>query len=422
MYDAIVVGARCAGSPTAMLLARMGHRVLLVDRAAFPSDTVSTHVIATPGLAHLKKWGLYERILATNCPEIERRTLDVGDFPLTGAIPRVDGLPSPVCARRTVLDKILVDAAAEAGAEVREAVSVQEILIKDDRVAGIRGRDRNGALCSELARIVIGADGKHSCVAQAAAAPFYKEVPPLMCWYYSYWAGIQDGPPTSGHYTRNHRKMLVFPTNDSLTMVLVGWPHGEFPRVRRNIEHEYRVAADMLSPELGEWLGARERVERFFGMADLPNFFRRPYGPGWALVGDAGHHKDPVVAHGISNAFRDAGLIAEAIHAGLCGERPMEDALAEYETRRNDAAFPWYEQTVRSASFTPPSDDELRLRAALRDGEQSDIDLYMSVRAGAVPRAQLHNPETLARIFRKSERRMGPTAVSASDVGAGRQA
>src|SRR6266540_6881830 len=118
-YDAIVVGARCAGSPTAMLLARQGHRVLLVDRATFPSDTVSTHGITYRGLVKAKQWGLYDRIRASNCPEVVRRTVDMGDFPLTGNIMKRDGLPGVICPRRTVLDKILVNAAAEAGAEVR---------------------------------------------------------------------------------------------------------------------------------------------------------------------------------------------------------------------------------------------------------------------------------------------------------------
>jgi 2-polyprenyl-6-methoxyphenol hydroxylase-like FAD-dependent oxidoreductase len=399
MYDAIVVGARCAGAPTAMLLARQGHRVLLVDRATFPSDTISTHGVSHRGLVKLKEWGLYDRIRATNCPEVIRRTVDIGDFPLTGDVDKRGGLPSLICPRRTVLDTLLVDAAAAAGAEVREGFAVREVLAEDGRVTGIAGAAGGGPVYTERATVVIGADGKHSLVARAVGSPTYKEVPPLMCWYYSYWTDLQDNPHGFGGYTRDRRKCLSIPTNDGLTCLLVGWPHEDFPRVRADLEREYHAAVRTVSPMLADLLPASRRVERYIGMADLPNFFRKPSGRGWALVGDAGYHKDPVAAHGIADAFRDAGLLAEAVHAGLAGDQPMDEALAGYEQQRNADAFPRYEQNCRSASFEPPPDDELRLRAALRGGDQSDIDLYLSARSSIVPREAFFNPENLARIF-----------------------
>jgi flavin-dependent dehydrogenase len=407
MYDAIVVGARCAGSPTAMLLARRGHRVLLVDRATFPSDTVSTHGITHRGLVKVKQWGLYDQVRATNCPEVVRRTVDMGDFPLTGNIRKNDGLPGVFCPRRTVLDKVLVDAAAEAGAEVREGFSVREVLADGDCVIGIAGTTEGGAVHTERARVVIGADGKHSLVARAVGSPTYKEVPPLLCWYYSYWTDLQDNPHGFGTYTHSRRKALAIPTNDGLTCVLVGWPHEEFQRVRGDLEREYRAAVRTLSPMLADILESSRRVERYYGMADLPNFFRKPHGPGWALVGDAGYHKDPVAAHGIADAFRDADLLAQAVHAGLAGDEPMAEALAGYERRRNEAAFPLYEQNCRSASFTPPPDEELRLRAALRGGDQADVDHYYSARSGTVPRESFFHPENIARIL-AGGRRPGP--------------
>ena len=182
MYDAIVVGARCAGAPTAMLLARQGHRVLLVDRATFPSDTVSTHNILYRGLVKLHEWGLYERIVATGCPEFSRRTRDDGDFPLTGYIPRSkEGLAYAMCPRRIVLDKILVDAAVEAGVELREQFSVRQLRFDGDRVIGLTGTTRGGQSYAEAARIVIGADGRNSFVASTVRAPKYKEIPPIAC-------------------------------------------------------------------------------------------------------------------------------------------------------------------------------------------------------------------------------------------------
>jgi len=159
-YDAIVVGARCAGSPSAMLLARKGYKVLLVDKATFPSDTISTHLIHPPGVAALKRWGLLNRLVATGCPPIHTYAFDFGPFTITGS-PGTDEAPVSYGPRRTVLDKLLVDAAAEAGAEIREGFSVSEILFEDGRVVGIRGRDGQGAEVTEKARIVTGADTQH---------------------------------------------------------------------------------------------------------------------------------------------------------------------------------------------------------------------------------------------------------------------
>src|SRR5688572_26844005 len=162
MYDAIVVGARCAGSPTAMLLARRGYRVLLVDKARFPSDTVSTHVIWPHGAEALDRWGLLQRLAVTGCPPVARRMIfDVGPFALKGGVTNANQGRGGFCPRRTVLDKILVDAAVESGAELRENLTVEELLWSDGQVAGIRARTTGGEKIDERARIVIGADGVH---------------------------------------------------------------------------------------------------------------------------------------------------------------------------------------------------------------------------------------------------------------------
>jgi flavin-dependent dehydrogenase len=183
MYDAIVVGARCAGSPTAMLLARKGYRVLLVDRASFPSDTMSSHFIHPPGIAQLKRWGLLEQVAASNCPPFYNMTFDLGPFALIGSPPPADGVAEHYCPRRTVLDKILVDAVVEAGGELREGFLVQEILMEGDRVTGIRGRAAGGTMVTEEARVVIGADGMRSLLARTVQAPEYNAKPTLTCAY-----------------------------------------------------------------------------------------------------------------------------------------------------------------------------------------------------------------------------------------------
>src|SRR5262245_55405825 len=188
-YDAIVVGARCAGSPTAMLLARKGYKVLAVDKATFPSDTISTHLIHPPGVAALKRWGVLERVIATGCPPIDTYAFDFGPFTISGSPGSMDS-PVAYAPRRTVLDKILVDAASEAGAEVREGFTVEEILVEDGHVAGIRGRSKGGQPVTDPARIVVGADGLHSFVAKAVLPEQYRDKPRILAAYYTYWSGL----------------------------------------------------------------------------------------------------------------------------------------------------------------------------------------------------------------------------------------
>ena len=160
MYDVIVVGARCAGAPTAMLLARRGYRVLLADRATFPSDTLSTHFIKPPGVAMLRRWGLLDQVIASGCPPVPRFRFDYGPVVLAGSPPPLGGGAESYAPRRTILDTILVEAAAQAGAEVRPAFTVDGMLTEDQAVVGIRGHARGGAAVTERARLVVGADGR----------------------------------------------------------------------------------------------------------------------------------------------------------------------------------------------------------------------------------------------------------------------
>ncbi|MGH2604474.1 MAG: NAD(P)/FAD-dependent oxidoreductase, partial [Dehalococcoidia bacterium] len=333
MYDVIVVGARVAGAPTALLLARAGHRVLLVDRDTFPSDTLSTHYIHQPGVASLKRWGVLDRVLATGVPPIREAVLDFGPVTLTGWGPAVDGEAWAYCPRRTLLDKILLDAAAAAGAEVRQGFSIQELVWDGDRVAGIRGRSRSGATVTEQSRVVVGADGMRSLVARAVQAPAYNEKPPLTCYYYSYFSEV-DLPNMAYLASRDGVIVFAAPTNDGLTVLVAGLRNAEFHAYRSDIEGAFNRTLALV-PGLAERAAAARREERWMGTADIPNFFRKPYGPGWALVGDAGYHKDPVTGYGITDAFRDAELLARAVVAGLGGVEPMRDALATYQARRD---------------------------------------------------------------------------------------
>jgi flavin-dependent dehydrogenase len=378
MYDAIVVGARCAGSPTAMLLARRGYRVLLVDRARFPSDTMSTHYIHHHGVSRLERWGLLDRLKASGCPPIRRFTIDFDEHALSGIPPPVDGIDSGYCPRRFVLDKILVDAAVGAGAELREKFIVEDLVFDGDRVAGIRGR--GGAV--ERARIVIGADGLHSRVARAVQAREYHVRPSLECAYYTYWSGV----PVSGFeiYRANRRMVFASPTHDGLVCIGVAWPHAEWRTYKASCEANYLATIDRAGG-LAARVRAGRREERFVGTATLPNYYRRSFGPGWALVGDAGFHKDPTTASGISDAFRDAELLAEAVDDGFSGRRDPADALADYERRRDRASLPLYQLYTAHISSLEPLPPEFAEYIRAIAGNQPAIDRLLGVLVGAVP-------------------------------------
>jgi flavin-dependent dehydrogenase len=397
MYDAIVIGARCAGSPTAMLLARKGYRVLLVDRARFPSDAPRNHVVLHDGTLQLQHWGLLDRVTGAGTPPLRKITMDFGDFPLTGELPPGDDASANYGPRRTVLDKLLLDAAVEAGVEVREGFSVTELLVDGERVVGIKGRSGRGEEVTERAHIVVGADGQHSLVARTLNAPKYNERPALTCGYFSYWSGVEcEGMEV---YIRDRPAFIIaFATNDGLTCVGVQVPVSEFAAYRRDIEG-YTDRLLGVAPDLAERVRAGKREERFYGSADLGNWFRKPYGPGWALVGDAGYHKDPITARGISDAFRDAELLANAVDEGLSRRKPLEEALEGYEQQRNETAMPQYEQTCAAASFEPIPPNVYRLRAAVR-GDQQLVNRFLGVQMGTVSGADFFSSEPMRWIMR----------------------
>lgn len=398
-YDAIVVGARCAGSPTAMLLARQGCRVLLLDRASFPSDTLSTHYIHQPGVARLQRWGLLDRVIASGCPPVEQQTFDVGPFALVGTPPPADGAVAGYAPRRTVLDKILVDAAGEAGVEIREQFGVDELLTDGERVTGILGRARDGAPFREHARLVIGADGLRSVVARQTNAPVYNELPSDSFAYYSYWSGV----PTRGVelYPRPGRMIIAGPTNDGLTIVIVYWPDAEFHRVSGDVESAFTDAIDLV-PNLAQRVRAGSRAERFRGTKMLHGYFRRPYGPGWALVGDAGYYKSPITAQGITDAFRDAELLAGAADDAFAGRAPFEEAFGSYERRRNEAVMPLYRMTGDLAKLSAPPPEMQALFGTLRS-DAAEAGRFLGTIAGTVPIPEFFSPDRLRRLTARGE-------------------
>jgi flavin-dependent dehydrogenase len=269
-YDAIVVGARCAGSPTAMLLARNGYRVLVVDRASFPSDTLSTHFIHAPGVAALHRWGLLDQVIASGCPPVGGYSFDFGPITIAGTPRPSDGIATGYAPRRTVLDKILVDAADHAGAEVREHFTVDEVVIEDGTVVGIRGHGDDGKPVVERARVVIGADGRNSHVAKVVEPEHYNDKPMLQWSYYTYWSGL---PIDSFEIVvRPDRGWGAFPTNDGLTLV-VGLQGGR----RSQLPQDARAGTGVREARSGR--ETRGAVRRRFGPELLPQTVRAGLGP-----------------------------------------------------------------------------------------------------------------------------------------------
>jgi flavin-dependent dehydrogenase len=396
-YDAIVVGARCGGSPTAMLLARDGYRVLLVDKATFPSDTMSTHLAHPPAVAALDRWGILDKLEATNCPPITRYSFDFGPVTVAGTPHASNGTDRAYCPRRIVLDALLVEAAAAAGAEVREAFTVEEVLVEDGRVTGIRGHAKGGDSVTERAKVVIGADGRHSLVAKAVDPERYNEVPALAPAYYAYWSDL----PTEGFDTyiraESGRGWAAIPTHDGLTCVVQGTPQADFATTKKDVEGTYLKGFE-LAPEFAERINGATRESGFMGAGDLAGYFRKPYGPGWALVGDAGYHKHPITAFGITDAFRDAELVATALDDTFAERRPYEHAMADYQRARDEEALPIYGFTCDFAKLEPPPPEMQQLIGAMQ-GNQEAQDGFVSVMAGTLPAPQFFGPENAGRIM-----------------------
>jgi flavin-dependent dehydrogenase len=382
-----------------MLLARKGYRVLLVDRATYPSDTISTHFIWPPGVACLKRWGLLDRLRATGCPAVNEIGFDPGPFSYKGTPPEADGVREMYGPRRTVLDKLLLDAAAESGAEVREGFRVTEIVSSDGRVTGIRGQRRNEPEIGESARIVVGADGRHSLVAKSVGAEEYNARPTATCVYYSYWRGVPRHDVTIR--IRGDRVLISTPANEELTIAIVISPIGAFDTAKSDVEGHFWAGINR-APELAALFKQGERVEPFYGTGDIENFFRKPYGEGWALVGDAGYHKDPCTAQGISDAFRSAEWLAEAIDAGLSGARQMSEAMADYQRIRDEHFLPMYEMTYGMAQIQePPPASVQALQAALRNN-QPEIDRFFGTWAGTVAIPEFYSLDNVGRILAKA--------------------
>lgn len=384
MYDAIVVGARCAGSATALQLARAGRRVLLVDRVGFPRDSLSTLYIQQRGVAYLRRWGLLDR-LAALCPPLDRVIYQIGDVRLTGRTRPIEGVTTAYAPRRYALDAMLAEAAVAAGAEFRDSCTVEDLLFEDDRVTGVRLRTRQGVV-EEHARLVVGADGMRSTVAARVGAAILVEDAPKTCVYYTFWDGAADQFEL---YETTGRWIGAVPTNDGQTLVQAYFPQSEFNRVRADAMGAYLESVRTVAPDLHSRMLAGGQVGKLFGTGDQRNFFRAAAGRGWALVGDAGHHRDSITARGMTHAFLQAELLADLTAAVLDDEPRLRAALKKFAGARYEALIDDYRDTLLVARLSV-SEHRLRmLREVAADPARTED--FFSAMAGA------HRPAPVAR-------------------------
>lgn len=350
-HDVIVVGSRCAGASTALLLARGGLDVALVDRTSFPSDTLSTHAISRAGVVQLHRWGLLDGLLAGGAPAVRSVSFTVaGQDAVVRSIKDSAGVDHLLAPRRHVLDTVLREAAIRAGATPYTATVSDVVRDDSGRVAGVQLRRRSGSMVLR-GRSVIGADGRGSRLAgRFGAAHRHLSTSPAGTFYaYADW---WDGDGFEFHLSPS-ALAGVFPTHDQQACVWICAPVADLePLLAAGAgrSHALRTMLHTAAPALYDRLQMRD-IGPVRGAAGLSSHIRRPAGPGWALVGDAGYHRDPITGHGISDALRDAELLAEAVQRWQSGATTEEQAMRQYDGARTLAIRDIFAITRELATF-----------------------------------------------------------------------
>jgi flavin-dependent dehydrogenase len=377
-FDVVVVGARCAGSPLAALLARAGLRVVVVEQARFPRDTLSTHCLHAGALAFLDRLGVTGEVRATGAPYLRFFDLRHDDVACHVEIPqRLGDVGGIASIRRMLLDPILAEAAARSGAEIRMATRVTGLLEEDGRVVGVRVTS-HGAQSVIRTQLVVGADGRTSTVARLVGARKYNLAPNER---FAYWAFFEDAEwPWESTFVLHRwadRVVLGGPADSGLVQVIVVPQLSELPRFRAHLDQSFMDYADSCPPIRAALAGAR-RVGKFFGMLRWEGFFREAAGPGWVLVGDAGHFKDPTPAGGIQDAFRQAESLAPVVIERIDGSpERLDRALRKWGSWRDrDAAeYYWLACDMGAAGAVPAVLPELMHRLLA----QGKMDLFLDL-------------------------------------------
>lgn len=386
--------------------------MLLVDRAKLPSDTLSTLYIHQPGVERLARWGLLDRVRESGCPPLRTVTYSVADVRLRGPAPTLPGVDGAYAPRRYVLDTILVEAAAAAGADVRYQTPVTGLTTDSGRVTGVRLRTANGAETTERTNLVIGADGMRSTIAKLVEAPLYAQHPNLTCVHFTYWAGI---PADFEIYERPGGWVAAVGTHDNLTLIAAYLPQTQFARIRRDAKAAYLANIQATAPDLWQRLSQATIADRLYGTGDQRNFFRHAHGPGWALVGDAGHHKDSINAHGITDAFHQSELLTTELNnddptATMNDPTRQHAALSRYATARDQHMKPTYHTNLVTARLDPKP-ERLTLLRAIQDSPEL-TERYFRVVAGILSPEDLFTRDLLARLSTRAGGRMRESTLS----------
>jgi 2-polyprenyl-6-methoxyphenol hydroxylase-like FAD-dependent oxidoreductase len=360
--DVVIVGARVAGSTLAALLGRAGLEVLLLDQARFPSDTLSTHLIFGDSFTVWEEAGAWPEIAAIGA--VPMKWIEWDRLPpnsnLRVRIASVGGHDAARCLRRIKLDVALfANAARTPGVTAVEGAKATELVWTGERVCGVRyrGDGGRGRLRSAHAAVVVGADGRLSFVGDSVRAPYYNVVPPQNFPFYTYYRGVEPVDPPAfpiWESVQAHGTVMLIPCDDGIWMGVVYAPQAEYDHFRRDHVRlfEERMRAD---PRVAPRLVRAERIAPVRGRGDLVNFLRVAAGRGWALLGDAGQHKDPIFGQGIGDAVRSAKLLATQLASGLGGD--PDAALAEYHAYRDQDLVPKYDLMInRRAAGVAPED------------------------------------------------------------------
>jgi flavin-dependent dehydrogenase len=378
-YDVVVIGARPAGAGTTRLLARQGLRVLMVDRGQYGADTLSTHALMRAGVLQLARWGVLPRVIAAGTPPVRSAAFIYGDEEIRVPVKPRDGIDALYAPRRTVLDRLLVDAAEEAGVHVAYGTTLADLTrTADGRVIGVVLHHESGATTAVRARLVVGADGRRSTLARLVGAEVNKPGPFAAANVFGYWSGI----PVEGYrwYYRPGLSAGAIPTNDGLTCVFASVPSAQFGAVfRDDIGAGYRRIIADVAPDLAGPMQTARLTAPLKGAPGQPAFFRRSAGPGWALVGDAGYFKDPLTAHGITDALVDAEYLARAI-----ADR-TDAALIAYAVDRDRRAAELFDITDRIASFAWTLDEARVLHKRLAKAMSEEVTALLSFTSEAIP-------------------------------------
>ncbi|HEY7467771.1 MAG TPA: NAD(P)/FAD-dependent oxidoreductase [Dehalococcoidia bacterium] len=383
-FDVIVIGARCAGSSTARLLADGGLRVLVLDKATFPSDTVSTPGMGDLGVKMLQKWGLLEEVRATGAPHEQTVGVKYGDEPeFEREIP--PGSFAPFCPRRSILDAILIRAATEAGAEIRERAILRDLIWEDGTVVGLLYEDEKERRHEARARLVIGADGINSQVAKLVGAEAYDVRPSRSSFRFAYYSGI---PIKRVELAWSHPVFVyVFPSNDDLACMAVAVNEETF---RAHIADGDDVHARLFagaSPRLAEAFRAGKRETMFYSRRGRPGKKVQSHGPGWALVGDAGFFKDPVTGNGIKDAFVGAQLLSDAVLQGFKNPDSMQRCLAQYQSYRDELGAEVFAGSQKLASLEWTNEELPSIHQAIHDPRERAAELLGLPLTGTTPTA-----------------------------------